>query len=91
MTEAQRDAVLGACRSLLASSHFAFRYDWAKVIPGDMEGVYAWTGANGAAGLLQASQGEHKWTNCSFCFYQEDYCCHLAFAKLGNVCKGLIF
>ncbi len=60
VTEAQRDAVLGACRSLLASSHFAFRYDWAKVIPGDMEGVYAWTGANYAAGLLQASQGEHK-------------------------------
>lgn len=49
----QREALLDACRSLLASSRFVFRHDWAKVIGGDMEGVYAWTGANYAARALQ--------------------------------------
>ncbi len=58
VTDEQRDSILDACRSLLASSRFAFRHDWAKVIGGDMEGVYAWTGANYAAGALQVREGE---------------------------------
>ena len=53
----RREAILDACRSLLASSRFVFRHDWAKVIGGDMEGVYAWTGANYAARALQVGAG----------------------------------
>ena len=54
VTDLQREAILDQCRALLASSRFLFRHDWAKVIGGDMEGVFAWTGANYATGALQA-------------------------------------
>ena len=53
VTDTQCEAILSTCRSLLASSQFFFRHEWAKVIGGDMEGVYAWTGANYATGALQ--------------------------------------
>ncbi|GAX79731.1 hypothetical protein CEUSTIGMA_g7172.t1 [Chlamydomonas eustigma] len=59
VTDEQRQAILGACRSMLGSSDFKFRHDWVKVIGGEMEGVYAWTGANYAAGALQDTINQH--------------------------------
>lgn len=40
---------------MLQSSHFRFERAWASVIEGDMEGVYAWVGANYASGALEVS------------------------------------
>lgn len=59
VSEMDRNSILDSCRSSLASSHFAFRHNWALVIPGEMEGLYAWAGANYASGALEAQLG-HK-------------------------------
>ena len=53
--ELGRNSILDNCRSTLASSRFVFRRNWALVIPGEMEGLYAWTGANYASGALAAA------------------------------------
>ncbi|KAG1664187.1 hypothetical protein FOA52_011365 [Chlamydomonas sp. UWO 241] len=50
-----RESLLASVRSTLASSRFAFNSQWASVIGGDQEGLFAWAGANYAAGLLQGS------------------------------------
>ncbi|KAI7737421.1 hypothetical protein M8C21_001612 [Ambrosia artemisiifolia] len=47
-----QERILEACREVLRSSGFAFRDDWASVISGPDEGVYAWVVANYALGTL---------------------------------------
>ncbi|CAL5188751.1 unnamed protein product [Lathyrus oleraceus] len=49
--EVQR-TILESCRSVLRSSGFKFSDDWASVITGSDEGVYAWVVANYALGTL---------------------------------------
>ncbi|KAJ4753426.1 GDA1/CD39 nucleoside phosphatase family protein [Rhynchospora pubera] len=47
-----REKVLESCRGVLRESGFKFEDDWASVIPGYDEGLYAWTAANYALGKL---------------------------------------
>ncbi|KAJ0679644.1 putative apyrase [Helianthus annuus] len=47
-----QERVLEACRTVLRSSGFVFRNDWAEVISGSDEGVHAWVVANYALGTL---------------------------------------
>ncbi|OAY78702.1 putative apyrase 6 [Ananas comosus] len=47
-----RDRILESCRKVLKSSGFRFQDDWATVIPGSDEGIYAWVAANYALGTL---------------------------------------
>jgi Golgi nucleoside diphosphatase len=50
---AAADSILKECRSTLLASDFLFEPDWAQVISGTYEGLYAWVAANYAAGHLQ--------------------------------------
>ena len=54
-----RDAILHSCRGTLSSSPFLFREEWAGVIPGSKEGLYAWVAANYAADSLFARDPRH--------------------------------
>ncbi|CAH1417117.1 unnamed protein product [Lactuca virosa] len=47
-----QERILESCRSVFSTSGFAFRNDWASVISGSDEGVYAWVVANYALGTL---------------------------------------
>ncbi|KAJ0436275.1 putative apyrase [Helianthus annuus] len=47
-----QERILDACRTVLRRSGFVFRDDWASVISGSDEGVYAWIVANYALGTL---------------------------------------
>ncbi|KAL5553849.1 hypothetical protein UlMin_041250, partial [Ulmus minor] len=47
-----QDRILDSCRRVLRTSGFNFRDDWASVITGSDEGVYAWVVANYALGTL---------------------------------------
>ncbi|GMP94035.1 hypothetical protein CsSME_00043644 [Camellia sinensis var. sinensis] len=47
-----QDRILESCRKFLRLSGFRFRDDWASVITGSDEGVYAWVVANYALGTL---------------------------------------
>jgi Golgi nucleoside diphosphatase len=53
----QAEAILEACRARLTASHFVFQREWVEVIGGKDEGLYAWTAANYAAGVLQVMRG----------------------------------
>ncbi|KQJ98473.1 probable apyrase 6 isoform X2 [Brachypodium distachyon] len=46
------DAVLESCREVLRESRFRFQDEWATVISGAEEGIYAWVAANYALGTL---------------------------------------
>ncbi|KAI8465680.1 MAG: nucleoside phosphatase family-domain-containing protein [Monoraphidium minutum] len=48
-------AVLDACRAELAASEFSFQPEWAEVISGRSEGLFAWAAANYAGGALEAA------------------------------------
>ena len=47
-----QENILESCRKVLRSSGFKFSDDWASVITGSDEGVYAWVVANYALGTL---------------------------------------
>lgn len=47
-----QDRILESCRRLMRSAGFKFRDDWALVITGSDEGLYAWAVANYALGTL---------------------------------------
>lgn len=47
-----QEKILESCRKVLRSSGFKFSDDWASVITGSDEGVYAWVVANYALGTL---------------------------------------
>ncbi|KAM7484367.1 hypothetical protein LguiA_000376 [Lonicera macranthoides] len=47
-----QDRILESCRRVLRSSGFKFKDDWASVISGSDEGIYAWVVANYALGTL---------------------------------------
>ncbi|VFQ74836.1 unnamed protein product [Cuscuta campestris] len=47
-----QEMIMGVCRKVLKGSGFMFQDDWATVIPGSDEGVYAWVVANYALGTL---------------------------------------
>ncbi|OAY50028.1 probable apyrase 6 [Manihot esculenta] len=47
-----QDMILESCREVLRNSGFKFRDDWASVITGSDEGLYAWIIANYASGTL---------------------------------------
>ncbi|KAK4481598.1 hypothetical protein RD792_012500 [Penstemon davidsonii] len=47
-----QERILNACRRTLGDSGFRFHDDWAKVISGSDEGLYAWVVANYALGSL---------------------------------------
>ncbi|OVA13758.1 Nucleoside phosphatase GDA1/CD39 [Macleaya cordata] len=45
-------AILESCRRVLRSSGFLFKNEWASILTGQDEGVYAWVAANYALGTL---------------------------------------
>lgn len=47
-----QERILESCRTVLRTSGFTFHNDWASVISGSDEGVYAWVVANYALGSL---------------------------------------
>ncbi|XP_051187920.1 probable apyrase 6 isoform X1 [Lolium perenne] len=49
---ATAEAVLESCRELLRESGFRFQDEWATMISGAEEGIYAWVAANYALGTL---------------------------------------
>lgn len=55
LTKDSQEGILDSCRTLLRSSGFSFRDDWASVITGTEEGIYAWIAANYALGTLGGS------------------------------------
>lgn len=58
---AAAEAILSECRSALLASDFLFESDWAQIISGTYEGLYAWVAANYAAGHLQVGHTHHTW------------------------------
>ncbi|PIN17164.1 Nucleoside phosphatase [Handroanthus impetiginosus] len=53
-----QERILNACRRILRASGFSFRDDWATVISGSDEGLYAWVVANYALGTLGAEPAQ---------------------------------
>ncbi|KAK9939336.1 hypothetical protein M0R45_016033 [Rubus argutus] len=51
-------ALLESCRKVLRSSGFWFKDNWARVISGEEQGVYAWVSANYALGTLNSEPRE---------------------------------
>lgn len=52
LDEATRSDAMAQVRAILASSPFLFQPAWARVIPGEEEGVYGWIAANYLLGSL---------------------------------------
>lgn len=46
------ETILESCRTALRATKFRFEREWAEVLPGSKEGLYAWIAANYAAGTL---------------------------------------
>lgn len=53
-----QERILESCRMVLRKSGFKFRDEWASVITGSDEGVYAWVVANYALGTLGSDPRE---------------------------------
>ncbi|KAK6159953.1 hypothetical protein DH2020_003334 [Rehmannia glutinosa] len=53
-----QERILNGCRRILRVSGFRFRDDWATVISGSDEGLYAWVVANYALGTLGAEPAQ---------------------------------
>ncbi|KAI3971234.1 hypothetical protein MKW92_045876 [Papaver armeniacum] len=51
-------AILESCRRVLRSSGFLFENEWASLLTGQDEGVYAWVAANYALGTLGSDPQE---------------------------------
>ncbi|KAL3685910.1 hypothetical protein R1sor_003932 [Riccia sorocarpa] len=47
-----QEAILSSCRNKLRAAGFMFKDEWASVITGTDEGIYAWVAANYALGTL---------------------------------------
>lgn len=60
---AAAESILQQCRNTLLSSAFLFKPEWASIISGTTEGVYAWVAANFVAGHLQVG-GLVGWNCC---------------------------
>ncbi|CAM6105167.1 unnamed protein product [Calypogeia fissa] len=58
LTKDLQDGILDSCRALLRNSGFYFKDDWASVITGTEEGIYAWIAANYALGTLGGNPHE---------------------------------
>ncbi|KAM1100447.1 hypothetical protein ACFX15_006685 [Malus domestica] len=52
------EKLLESCRKALRSSGFWFKDEWARFIPGEEQGVYAWVSANYALGTLTSEPQE---------------------------------
>ena len=46
------EMILDSCRTAIRATPFRFEHEWAEVLPGSKEGLYAWIAANYAAGTL---------------------------------------
>ncbi len=53
LTASDARGILDACSRALAATPLAHRREWAAVIPGDAEGVFAWVAANYVTGALE--------------------------------------
>jgi Golgi nucleoside diphosphatase len=51
----QSEEVLDTVRGVLGKSGFLFKLEWARILPGELEGLYAWAAFNFASGTLQVS------------------------------------
>jgi Golgi nucleoside diphosphatase len=49
----QSEEVLNTVREVLGKSGFLFSPEWARILPGELEGLYAWAAFNYASGALQ--------------------------------------
>ncbi|CAM8889243.1 unnamed protein product [Rhodiola kirilowii] len=58
LSEDVREAIMESCREVLRSSEFWFKNEWASVIKGVDEGVFAWVAANYALGTLGGTPRE---------------------------------
>lgn len=58
----QSNAILSEARVVLAASGFVFDPKDARILPGDDEGLYAWTALNYASGKLQVTR--HPYVLC---------------------------
>eukprot|EP00879_Flechtneria_rotunda_P011827 GHRR01012354.1.p1 GENE.GHRR01012354.1~~GHRR01012354.1.p1 ORF type:complete len:191 (-),score=52.35 GHRR01012354.1:1936-2508(-) len=50
------ESIMAHCRDSLSVSGFLFEPEWASIISGRSEGLYAWVAANYAAGNLQVGR-----------------------------------
>ncbi|KAL6749889.1 nucleoside phosphatase family-domain-containing protein [Haematococcus lacustris] len=54
LPKSQSKEVLKTVRKTFSESGFLFEDEWASILPGELEGLYAWAAFNFAAGTLQA-------------------------------------
>jgi apyrase len=53
LPQEQSQEVLGSVAAVLSRSGFRFSPGWARILEGELEGLYAWVAFNFAAGTLQ--------------------------------------